>query len=198
MSTFNVQYMTWLMSQMVKKLSIWGLLGIACCLASVLFYATQTLNLTRETADLQLSVDEASRNTKLNETQSLAPEVLQKNPEQEIADFYATFPQGKNLADSLRQIQQVALKHQITLNQGDYKLSANKALQMKQEQALTRYELVLPITGKYTKIRQFVSEILAQQPALALNDIQIKRENSLSPTVEARLVLVLFFKGDAW
>ncbi len=197
MSRFNFQYISWLMSQMVKMLSIWGLLGVLTCLASALFYITQTLSLAQETTALQQSVDEASRNIKRAEVKTFELVAAKKDPNQEIGEFYAMFPQGKNLADSLRQIHQTALKHQITLNQGDYKLAANKQLQMKQEQVLSRYEFVLPITGKYTQIRQFVSEILAQQPALALNDIQIKRENNLSPSVEARLVLVLFFKGDA-
>lgn len=197
MSRFNFQYISWLMSQMVKMLSIWGLLGVLTCLASALFYITQTLSLAQETTALQQSVDEASRNIKRAEVKTFELVAAKKDPNQEIGEFYAMFPQGKYLADSLRQIHQTALKHQITLNQGDYKLAANKQLQMKQEQVLSRYEFVLPITGKYIQIRQFVSAILAQQPALALNDIQIKRENNLSPSVEARLVLVLFFKGDA-
>jgi hypothetical protein len=52
--------------------------------------------------------------------------------------------------------------------------------------------------GKYPEVHQFVVKVLQEIPALALSDLQIKRENSLSPTVEARLVFVLFLKGDTW
>jgi len=54
------------------------------------------------------------------------------------------------------------------------------------------------VNGKYTQIRQFIADILQKLPALALSDLQIKRENSLSPTVEARMVFVLFLQGDSW
>ena len=61
-----------------------------------------------------------------------------------------------------------------------------------------RYEIVLPLVGKYTQVHQFIQHVLQEIPALALSDLQIKRENSLSPTVEANLVFVLFLKGDSW
>lgn len=198
MTGFWFQYLRWLMRQMVRTLGGWGVLGLCIGLGSVLFYATQTRSLASAAVSLQQRLNEASHEVKQAPMTSIELHEPKQDLNQALNAFYAKFPQGKNLADSLRQIQQTALKRHITLNQGDYKLAANKPLEISNGKVLSRYEFVLPISGKYTQIRQFVSDILAEQPALALSDIEIKRENNLSPTVEARLVLVLFFKGDAW
>ncbi|PPD18607.1 MAG: hypothetical protein CTY27_01280, partial [Methylotenera sp.] len=81
-------------------------------------------------------------------------------------------------------------------NRGDYKLTQIKQLQTSQG-ALARYEIVLPVTGQYTQIRQFIAQVLHQLPALALSDMQLKRENAQSPLVEAQLIFVLMLKGDS-
>ena len=86
----------------------------------------------------------------------------------------------------------MALKQKIALNRGDYKLTKAKQGQ------LMRYEIVLPLEGSYTQIRQFIVATLQRIPALALSDMQIKRENVATPTVQARIVFTLFLQGDSW
>jgi Tfp pilus assembly protein PilO len=107
-------------------------------------------------------------------------------------EFYKRFPTGASLPKWLNLIDQIAIKQHLVLNRADYKFSQTKQGQ------LLRYEIVLPLLGKYPEVHQFVVKVLQEIPALALSDLQIKRENSLSPAVEARLVFVLFLKGDTW
>jgi hypothetical protein len=78
------------------------------------------------------------------------------------------------------------------LNRGDYKLTQIKKAEF------SRYHIVFPVVGKYTQIRQFIAVVLAALPALGLSDVQITRENSLSPTVEARLEFVLYLQSASW
>lgn len=61
---------------------------------------------------------------------------------------------------------------------------------------LTQYEMVLPVEGSYNKVRAFISSILSNLPSVAIADIQIERESTLSPSVDARLVLILYVRGD--
>ena len=85
------------------------------------------------------------------------------------------------------------------LNRGDYKLTQIKPTPANSNPGqLSRYEIVLPVTGQYCQIRQFITQVLYQTPALALSEMQIKRENTLRPTVEARLVFVLMLQGGQW
>jgi hypothetical protein len=189
MKIFNPSYGYWLLSKAAKNLGLWGLLGIAAIVSSLLFYTTKVITVERE-LNFALTELELKKDTKT----VLAPPKITpaQTTEQELTDFYQMFPAGASLPKWLGLINEAALKQHLILNRGDYKLSQTKQGQ------LLRYEIVLPVVGKYTEIRQLIVELLHKLPALAVSDLQIKRENSLSPTVEARLVFVLFLQGDTW
>jgi hypothetical protein len=189
MKTFNTSYGYWWLSKVAKKLGLWGLIGLTAMIASLLFYLAEV---TKVESELNLSLTELAFK-KENESGLVQAEIKpEKTTEQEVADFYQIFPAGASLPKWLNIINDTALKEHLTLSRGDYKLSQSKQGQ------LLRYEIVLPVVGKYTDIRQLMVALLHKIPALAISDLQIKRENSLSPTVEARLVMVLFLQGDTW
>lgn len=189
MKNFNPAYGYWLLSKFAKSLGLWGLLGVTTIVGSLLFYMTEVATVERE-LNLALTELEFKKDTK---TVLVPPQIKSaQTTEQELIDFYHMFPVGASLPKWLSLINEAALKQHLTLNRGDYKLSQTKQGQ------LLRYEIVLPVVGKYAEIRQLIVELLHKLPALAVSELQIKRENSLSPTVEARLVFVLFLQGDTW
>ena len=184
----------WSMTQLAQKLGLWGLFGIAIILASILFYVSNTITLEQQLNEVKLSLAQAqsssiNNNKADSELQSIVPE---QSETQRIAQFYDALPDGANLPKLINVLDSYALKQHLVLNRGDYKLTQIKLGK------ISRYEIVLPVTGQYIQIRQFIAESLLQLPALALSDVQIKRENTLVPNVEARLVFVLFLKGDSW
>ena len=56
---------------------------------------------------------------------------------------------------------------------------------------LQRYEIVLPLNGSYTQMREFLKRSLAEIPVLSLDQISLKRENRREGTVQAELRLTL-------
>src|SRR5438105_3234593 len=56
---------------------------------------------------------------------------------------------------------------------------------------LERYEIVLPLTGSYTQMREFLKRALAEIPVLSLDQISLKRDNRREGTVHAELHLTL-------
>jgi Tfp pilus assembly protein PilO len=56
---------------------------------------------------------------------------------------------------------------------------------------LERYEIVLPLTGTYTQMREFLKRALAEIPVLSLDQISLKRDNRREGTVQAELHLTL-------
>jgi len=189
MKTFNSSYGYWLLSKMAKKLGLWGVIGLIAIIASLLFYLAEV---SKVESELNLSMAELALKQESEHGLVQAEIKPEKTTEQEVADFYQIFPAGASLPKWLNIINDTALEQHLTLSRGDYKLSQSKQGQ------LLRYEIVLPVVGKYTDIRQLMVALLHKIPALAISDLQIKRENSLSPTVEARLVMVLFLQGDTW
>jgi len=189
MRKLDINYFYWLLGRTARTLGLWGLLGIGLIVSCIIFYMATIHKLQQEIITTQSEFDEK----KLNESHIALPQVQQaQTSAQEIDEFYKRFPAGSSLPKYLHLINQTAVKQHLVLNRGDYRFSQTKQGQ------LLRYEIVMPLIGKYTQVHQFVSEVLLAIPALALSDLQIKRENVLSPTVEARLVFVLFLKGDTW
>ena len=56
---------------------------------------------------------------------------------------------------------------------------------------LERYEIVVPLAGSYTQMREFLKRALAEIPVLSLDQISLKRENRRDGTVQAELRLTL-------
>ena len=197
MNKLDIHYVYWLSGRLSKTLGVWGLLGIVIILASSIFYFVNFLPASRQLLEVQNEFQNKLEITQKNgreNSQKVIPiqVVPAQTSTQEIAEFYKQFPAGASLPKFLRLIDTTALKRHLVLNRGDYKLTQSKQGQ------LQRYEIVLPVSGSYVQIRQFIADVLQQLPALALSDLQIKRDNAMSPIVEARLVFVLFLQGDSW
>lgn len=189
MKIFNLSYGYWILTKAAKNLGLWGLFGLFLVVVSLLIYLTKVIAVEKE---LSASFVELAHREKAKTELHKSIAVPQQTSAQEIENFYAIFPSGHTLPKWLGLIDDSATKQHLLLNRGDYKL-----LQTKQGR-LMRYEIVLPVVGKYIQVRHFIASLLYQMPALALSDIQIKREDSLSPTVETRLVFVLFLQSDGW
>jgi Tfp pilus assembly protein PilO len=56
---------------------------------------------------------------------------------------------------------------------------------------LERYEIVLPLTGSYPQMRDFLKRSLAEIPVLSLDQISLKREGRRDDTLQAELRLTL-------
>ena len=204
----NVQYVTWLANQTIKKLGLLGMLGLVITLGCCLFYVTQLLPQQNKIQDLtsQLQQVNANQNSQSNSKQnSEKNNVLAKQVSLADAEkFYATFSASASLPNTIELIRENAQKQKLVLTRGDYKLIQTKAAQPIKQQTnsqtkqLARYEMVLPVTGSYQQIRTFITQVLYQLPALALGDVQIKRENTLNSLVDARLTFVFLLHGDAW
>ena len=117
---------------------------------------------------------------------------------QEMASFNQLLPRADSLQQSLSLLDNAALKQRLALNRGDYKFTQIKQAQTSNALNLSSYEVILPVAGSYSQIRQFIANALQQQPALALSEVKIKRDNAMSANVEARLVFVLYLQGDSW
>lgn len=217
MNKLNLHYCYWLSGKFAEKLSVWGILGFLIFLSSVIFYLVQVAPLEQKIKYTQQNMfaqnllqdelnDTENRKRALNNRNTVGNEkkltdsqtqAQLTDPAQELIKFNEMLPNGASLPEWLSLIDKAAIKQHLILNRGDYKLT-----QIKQDKNIknqsSRYEIVLPVTGEYTQIRQFIANVLKLQPALALSDLQIKRENTLAPLVEARLVFVLFLKDNSW
>lgn len=206
MGKLNLNNITWLMTSYARKLGVLGMLGLAIALCCCLFYTINFIPVQQQKLDAELKFSGLKNHPEkpvLSE-ESAGNISLNQSSAEDIQHFYAQFPNGESLPKWLRLIDENAAKQHLILNRGDYKLTQIKSKKLEvasaesSPNALSRYEIVLPVTGQYSQIRQFIAQVLHDLPALALSDMHIKRESAQSPTVEARLVFVLLLKGESW
>ena len=196
----NIHYWLWQSQQIAKKLGFFGLLGLAIALGCGLFYVSKIIPINDQIIEYNESIQQVKlKNTERKNLSRVINNAPQPITNDDITKFYARFPDGASLPKWLSLINESAVKQGLLLNRGDYKLTQIKATQITSNPGqLSRYEIVLPVTGQYSQIRKFIAQVLYQMPALALSEMQIKRENTLKPTVEVRLVFVLMLQGDHW
>lgn len=188
----NTQYLMWLLAHTIRKLGAWGLLALLTICIGGVYYSAKSAEIKEEIHAFSADLNHRTA----PEASTTATEQPAEQTQQTLQDFYHIFPHADSIPDTLAQLNQLAAQQRIVLNSGDYKLTKITPRNVPQQAALTQYEMVLPVTGNYTKVRQFISAILASVPSVAISDIQMHRDSTLNPMIDTKLVLVLFVKAD--
>jgi hypothetical protein len=194
MNALNTQYLGWLLRRFAKAAGLWGILAIVIAVAAVITFSTKRADIQQQINALETNI--ATKQLPTSENSAIETPLVQQASSQTISEFYQTFPTALSIPDTLSQLNALATKQQLLLNSGDYKLNKIAAKNNAGTRVLTQYEMVLPVEGSYNKVRAFISSILSNLPSVAIADIQIERESTLSPSVDARLVLILYVRGD--
>lgn len=194
MNALNTQYLGWLLRRFAKAAGLWGILAILIAVAAVITFSTKRADIQQQINALETNI--ATKQLPTSENSAIETPLVQQASSQTLSEFYQTFPTALSIPDTLSQLNALATKQQLLLNSGDYKLNKIAAKNNAGTKVLTQYEMVLPVEGSYNKVRAFISSILSNLPSVAIADIQIERESTLSPSVDARLVLILYVRGD--
>lgn len=110
-------------------------------------------------------------------------------PSVQLERFVKSFPDDAILTKALQAAHLAAAETGVTLERGDYQLTATDGRQ------LGRYTLSIPVKGAYPAIQSFVGRML-EIPTLALDQATLSRTNTGENLVEASLMFTLFFHSD--
>lgn len=126
------------------------------------------------------------------QTQPLSTSQKASRPTQKIGDdqalqiFYEFFPQIDSSPFWVRELARIAKKQRVEINSSDYRLVQEKGAR------LARYEMILPVRGRYPQIRAFIADALQAVPAMAITGMVIKRENVNTEQLDVRLEINLY------
>lgn len=150
-----------------------GLLAIALLLFAAVF-STLALSPMQE------------RNQRLEER--LARGAKQASPAtanaEKLSAFYKHLEQGEDTTDWLAKLYGIGKATGVELVSANYRVhNAGERIE--------RYEMVVPLTGSYKQVREFLRRSLAEIPVLSLDQLTLKRESRADGMVhaEARLTL---------
>lgn len=169
-----------------SRLGIIGKIGLGLLVAAGIYFFSAVLP--QESALLKLK-----ERADILQMQALSKQIpgetetaKQMSGDQALQAFYDFFPRIDSSPFWIRELVQLARKQGVELSSSEYRLiNENDA-------RLARYEMILPVKGRYPQIRAFMADALETVPAMAISAIAIKRENVTVENLEARLEINLY------
>jgi hypothetical protein len=105
--------------------------------------------------------------------------------------FYGLLGDRATAEQSLQTLFEIAEKYELSLPQGEYKLKNDTASNS------YRYQIIFPVKGSYSSIRQFCEQALLALPYASLDEWSFRRESISEDEVEVSLHFTLYLKVSA-
>jgi len=182
----------WSARQCLIMLGIWGLIGIGLVvLAGSIIYGAYTTSSQLQADKRKAAVVLAAKLKKIDDTT-----LSQSDPSiNTLLAFINFLPEEKSLPTILKQMYKQAKLNEVPIASADYKWRKIKKNTAFAAGNLAQYEITFTVKGSYTDIRNTINALLVQTPTLALDSMELKRENVTSALTEAKLTFVVYLIG---
>ena len=169
-----------------NRLGAAGKTGLGLIVVSMIYFFSALLPQESDLQKLKERAETLQMQEQAKKNQSETESGKKLSSDQALQVFYDFFPRIDSSPFWIRELVQLAKKHGVELNSSEYRLvNENDA-------RLARYEMILPVKGRYPQIRAFMSAALEAVPAMAISAIAMKRENITSDRLEVRLEINLY------
>ena len=106
------------------------------------------------------------------------------NAAEKVASVYEYLEKPEATTDWLAKLYAIGKATGVELQSANYKTQAAGG-------RLQRYEIVLPLTGSYAQMRDFLKRSLAEIPVLSVDQVSLKRETRRDGNVQAEVRLTI-------
>ncbi|RJG05280.1 hypothetical protein D3870_03935 [Noviherbaspirillum cavernae] len=106
--------------------------------------------------------------------------------EARLAAFYDSLGEAKYVEQQIKTLFAIAGKTGLMLRTAEYRLGESK------DGHFQTYQVVFPVKGSYSALRQFCEQLLLAIPFASLDELTFKREAIGNPALEARVRLTLY------
>ncbi|MCU1730722.1 MULTISPECIES: type 4a pilus biogenesis protein PilO [unclassified Pseudomonas] len=166
----------------LRRLGWAALAGIALMLGAALHGAGQ-LAQWQELHALQTRSDEVGEQLAQVRRGERQPAAASVDPLQGLQQQLPAQPEA---TEAIKRLYRLARDEKISLSRGEYALGVDPDTQ------LARYQILLPLRGSYLQIRRFLQALLAQMPALVLEDIDLQRKRIGDSELTGRIRMTLY------
>ncbi len=149
-----------------------GMAGLVLLAAAALFMALVLQPLEERAREVQARASSASA----------APQA--GNAGEKLGELYRYLAKPEETTDWLAKLYAIGKATGVELQSANYKLQAGGG-------RIERYEIVLPASGSYTQMRDFLKRSLAEIPVLSLDQISLKRESRKEGALHAELRMTI-------
>ncbi|MFB8828606.1 GspMb/PilO family protein [Azotobacter sp. CWF10] len=113
-------------------------------------------------------------------------ELPPQGPGQQLADFHRQLPAQPAATATIDRIYAAARAENLSLARGEYSLGIDPKTR------LARYRILLPVRADYPQLRRFLHSLLAEVPALVLEDVEFKRKEIHQTELDGRIRMTLY------
>ncbi len=167
------------------RLGVTGKIGLGLIVIAIIFFMSAVLPQDRTLKALKQRAETIkSQSTLLMGSKYGVDRKISGDQALEI--FYDFFPRIDSSPFWIGELVRVAEKHDVEINRSEFHMTLGKGSR------LARYEMVLPIRGRYPQIRAFIADALQSVPAMAIMGINIKRKSVKSTQLEVGLRVNLY------
>lgn len=107
--------------------------------------------------------------------------------QKELGLFFESFPAEEDVTDILAKICAIAEASGVGFKEAEYALEAR-------DNPRLEYKVTFPVQGDYGRVRYFVSRVLAEYPAISLDQINFQRDRVNDPVLKAEIRLTIFLQ----
>lgn len=171
-----------LFEQFGKQLGWQGVSGIALLILAGAFFVLTLEPLEQETGFMHSRLQEARSKASMQaRTFSLGDQ------QKELGMFFDSLSAEEEVTDILAKVYAIAEASGIEFKQAEYQLEDKGSPRME-------YKITFPVQGDYGRVRYFVSRVLAEYPAISLDQINFQRGRINDPALKAEIRLTLFLR----
>lgn len=170
----------------IGRLGVIGKIGLGLIVATHIYFFSAVLPQESDLQKLKERAETLQIQASSKQTTSDSESGIKMSGDQALQAFYDFFPRIDSSPFWIRELVRIAKKQGVELSSSDYRLVNDN------DARLARYEMILPVKGKYPQIRAFMADALETVPAMAVSAIAIKRENVTSERLEVRLEINLY------
>lgn len=168
-------------------LAVLGTLGVLLGAAALLLDRTELAALRQELQSVQREAQREAPRREARLVHMDGPAGAQGALAQ-LEQFHAFFARAAAPTDQLRRLDQLARAHGLVLARADYRLAEGS----RADRGLARYQVVLPLRGRYPVVRDFLMAALRELPTMAVEQVQLQRKDIGDADVEAEVTLAFF------
>jgi hypothetical protein len=108
-----------------------------------------------------------------------------------LETLYAYLEKSEAPTDWLAKLYGISQATGVELQSASYRTPPKEKDAKDTAQRIQRYEIVLPVSGSYRQLREFMRRALAEIPVLSLDQLSLKRESRNAGAVQAELRMTL-------
>lgn len=175
-----------------ERLGAPGKIGFGLIVFSIVFFVAAVLPRQAEVSELMEKAEavQASLRSAPVQAQVGGGKTRKIQGHQALQAFYDFFPNIDSTPAYIREVVQSAAQHNVEIGGTEYRMAREKDVK------LARYEMMVPVRGRYPEVRGFIADALRAVPAMALVDVMIKREGVETELLEASLKFNLYLSED--